>query len=500
MGITPILFWLTYVGGTLAALIYPVVGMMLYILVYHMNPETQWWGGSVKASGLRTSLAVAIATGVGVLVRPPRFAFGARQFPLPYVLALLLTLLAVASLNWGVRITARGEYNAEKMIKLMIILFILIRCVQTPLHYQLVFLSWIGGVFYLGYEATGGTGSNVAGRLTQGIGGPDFSESSGLAVHLVASLPLIGAGFFMARSVWGRALMLITGALVVNTLIMTRTRNALFGLAAMALATVLALPPRYRLKGIAAAVVGTLLSVQLVDPAWWQRMASVWDYKQDPAAVQRLALWRAAFKMVEDYPFGVGFGNFHQVVKEYVPGLTLIRSAHNTVLACMAELGWPGLFLFLLLLLVTFWRLGHGRRVAVNLPAFERLRVYRWELRFHLGWHATALRAALVGYLTCAMFTTRLASEDLWLLIGLAACLENVTRRMQGRAATAAAEQAADDAPTVLPPPVTEALPGGLAAGPASPSLIPATAPPAGAPRLAAGASDRPTAKETVLR
>lgn len=261
MSVSLLIFWALYAGGIAAALFNPVVGVMLYVLVYHLNPETQWWGGSVQALGLRTSFTVALATGLGVVLRMPRLQHGARQFPLPYLLALLLTLIALGSLVWGLGFSSRGEYQAEKLVKLMVILFIIIRCVRTPLHYHMVILAWLAGVFYLGYEATGGVGTNRAGRLTGGLGGPDFAESSGLAVHLVATLPLLGAVFFMTRSWWGRGLVLITGALAVNTLIMTRTRNALAGLAGLAVATVLSLPRGYRLKGLAAIVAGTFLEI-----------------------------------------------------------------------------------------------------------------------------------------------------------------------------------------------------------------------------------------------
>jgi hypothetical protein len=399
---------------------------MLYILVYHLNPETQWWGGSVQALGLRTSFTVALATAVGVLIRPPRLEHGARQFPLPYVLTIVFTLLALGSLVWGVGLTPRGEYQAEKFSKIVIILFILIRCVRKPAHYHAVMLAWLAGVFYLGYEACGGAGGQRAGRLTSGIGGPDFAESSGLAVHLVATLPLIGAMFFMCRTWWGRLLTLATGAVSVNTIIMTRTRNALAGLAALAVVTVLSLPPRYRLKGLAAVVAGTFLAVQLTDPHWWHRMESVLNYRQDRSAEQRVTLWKAALEMTRDYPFGIGLGNFHQTVMRYVPGLTIPRSAHSTPVACMAELGWPGLAVFTLVVGLSLWRLGRVRRAARQLTGHLDIQLYRWRTRFHLGWHATALRAALAGYLGCALFTTRLASEDLWLLIGLAACLHNV--------------------------------------------------------------------------
>jgi O-antigen ligase len=457
MSLTELAFWIAYVAGTGAAVFNPAAGVALYVVVYHLNPEYQWWGTGLRALGLRTSLTVAAAIAIGILVRRPRLLHGARQFPLAMILAILLGIIAAGTLVWGLGTVERSEYQAVKFAKLLVLLLILIRCIRTPTQYHAVILAWLLGVLYLGYQAQGGAGHTEVGRLTGGIGGPDFTDSSGLAVHLVATLPLVGAVFFMARTWWGRAFALVTGALAVNTIIMTRTRNVLVGLAGLAVVSVLSLPRGYRVKGLAAVVVGTLLAVQLTDPAWWQRMSTVNTYQQDPAITNRFVYWRAALQMARDYPFGIGLGNFHYKVMEYVPGLTITRSAHNTLLTCLAELGWLGLLLFLGVLGVTLTRLTQVRRMALELPEHAQIRFYRWTTRFHLGWHATALRMALVGYLGCALFTTRLFAEDLWLLLGLAACLHNVAKHQAGEREHATAPERAP-AP-LLNAPLPVALP-----------------------------------------
>ncbi len=447
MPLTALAFWTVYVGGICAALVNPVVGIALYVLVYHLNPEAQWWwGASIGSAGLRTSFVVALATAVGMVVQRPRLDPGARQFPLAYVLSLSFGVIALGSLIWGTELSDRGEFLAWKFAKQLLFLFLLIRCVRTPAHYQAVLLSWLLGVLYLGYQARGGMGRITDGRLSTGIGGPDFAESSGLAVHVVATLPLIGAMFFMCRSWWGRIFTLLTGALAVDMIVMTRTRNAIVGLAAAAAACVLALPRGYRVKGLLAVVAGAVLAIQLTDAAWWRRMDTISVYAGDPSATSRLTYWKAAFQMADDYPFGIGLGNFHHLVMRYVPGLTITRAAHSTVMACLAELGWPGLTLFLAIIAVTFWRLGQVRRTAAQLPALLDIRLYRWSTRFHLGWHAVALRAALLGYLGCALFTTRLFSEDFWLLLGLAMCLHNISRTLP-----AEEDEIVDEEPLAVP-------------------------------------------------
>ncbi|MFH1748553.1 MAG: O-antigen ligase family protein [Planctomycetota bacterium] len=458
MSLTALVFWISYVSGICAAVFNPIVGLVLYILVYHLNPETQWWGETVRAVGLRLSFTAALATVIGLLTQRPRMPDGARQFPLTFILALMFGLIALGSLTWGLDVTPRGLYLVEKYGKLLIIMLIMIRCVRTPTHYHLVIMAWLVGTLYLGYEASGGAGHYFDGRLASGIGGPDFCESSGLSVHLVASLPLIGAMFFMMRSWWGRAFILATGAFVVNALVATRTRNALPGLAVVVVSGVLLIPRGYRIKAVVGVAVGSLLALQLTDPGWWLRMETITNYQADSSAMSRLECWGAGLRMVAEHPLGIGVGNFHYTVGDYIQSAetralvaaTITRSAHNTIVACLAETGWLGLALFLGIISLVIVRLCQVQKSGSRLPrqlGYQDVCVGRWTTGFHLGWHAHALRTALLGYLASAMFTTRLFSEGLWLLIGFSMCLRNVSQSLKiqgGRLCMTSTPQPAD--------------------------------------------------------
>ncbi len=432
MPLTAIAFWLTYAAGICGAVLYPAVGVALYVLVYHVNPESQWWGGSFIEAGLRPSMTVAVATAIGMLLRRPRLDHGARQFPTPALLMLALFAYALLSVTWAEQFTPRTVYLAEKLIKVAIFVLMLVRCIRTPTEYVMVWLSWITGVAYISYEAAGGGGLLVAGRLTAGLGGPDFGESSGLAVHLVASLPLLGALFFQARAWWGRGLALVAGALTVNAIVLTRTRNALFGLAAMCVCAVFWLPRGYRAKGLLAIGVGTVLAVQLTDPGWWERMQTISNYQADGSAAGRLVYWNAAIDLCARNLHGIGLGQFESLVQRYTPGDENPHSAHSTFFECLAELGVPGLTLLVLVLFTSLRQVRRTRKLdARQVPLELPLPSERWRLRFHLGWHAMALQSALVGYVACGLFTTRLWSEGFWVLLGMGCALRNIAAQQE---------------------------------------------------------------------
>ncbi|MCH7872177.1 MAG: O-antigen ligase family protein [Planctomycetes bacterium] len=462
MSLTAAVFWLTYIIGTCVAVAMPAIGVALYVLVYHLNPEFQWWGESIRTTGLRTSFFVVIACLVGMLLQG-KHRRDVRLHMWPYALMVALAVWSWASLTWGVALTERGSFQVEKFTKILVFIFILIRCASRPRELNLVLWAWVIGVGYVGYQAWGGVGERIGGRLSQGIGGPDFAESSDLAAHLIASLPLIGAMFFNARTWKGRSVTLIIGALAVNAILLTRTRNAVFGLTAMAVASAFSLPRGYRVKGWTAIVVGGLLAYQLTDSGWWTRMSTIFEYSGDAAATDRLRFWRAAVDMSIDHPLGIGVGNFQHYVLEYVPKLTIIRSAHSTYFECLAELGAPGLILLLTIIVAVMIRLNRVRRDARRIDPVVRMRLGGCETQLHLGWQAMALRAGLVGYLVCAMFTTRLWAEDLWILLGLSICLGNVSRHAEMAQAEAPSNFTAVDSvrslgspPNPSPEPVLE--------------------------------------------
>ena len=170
--------------------------------------------------------------------------------------------------------------------------------------------------------------------------------------------------------------MLLIGALAVNTIVLTRTRSALVGIAAICFVGILSLPRGYRFKGFVAVLAGLVLSIQLTDPGWWHRMRTISDYTSDDSAMRRLEYWQASLEMVRDQPLGVGFGNFEEVVKRYVPNLAITRCAHNTYLEVLAELGLLGMLLlvwvFTVAMITVNWGAQAGATVQGGLGDHDR--------------------------------------------------------------------------------------------------------------------------------
>jgi O-antigen ligase len=148
----------------------------------------------------------------------------------------------------------------------------------------------------------------------------------------------------------------------------------------------------------------------------------------------RTDLWRVAWRMVSDRPVeGVGAGNYRAAVPRFVlvPGqlrrsdlvVDRARVVHNSYLEVLAELGAVGLAFLAAVL-------GFCLRAALRAArAFRRVGDAGLEAL------SRGVGIGLVGMLAAAAFISAEYEKELWLLLGLAAALERLARRMAPPAA-----------------------------------------------------------------
>lgn len=437
MSLTEILFWFVFVGGLVVALFRPVVGVFLSILIYAVNPETQWWGERIAALDLRISFIIACVTGVSLILnwRPMRGT--ESQFSCSYVMMLVFLVYCFFMDLAGVQPPSDGssQERLDKLMRIIVFIFMMIRLVRTSAQYRWLLWSWLAGATYIGYQAWSGVGSNVGGRLSSGLGGPDFNQSSGLAAHMVPMIAFAGFIFYSSKSKMGKLLALIAAALAINTIILTRTRNAFPGTLVLILFGLLRLPKGIRLRCVLGIIVGSICALQLTDQGWWSRMATLRNPQKDVSIARRYDYWAAAVAMANEHPWGVGLGNFRNFVPYYITDLTVGRSAHSTYFQCLAELGYPGLILYLCIIVAAFYQFERARSIGKgwrntlerNPEAAEEQRI------LHLL--ATANEVAVTGFLVCSAFTSRLCVEGLWVMLAMSACLYNIAEGVRRRSA-----------------------------------------------------------------
>jgi O-antigen ligase len=131
------------------------------------------------------------------------------------------------------------------------------------------------------------------------------------------------------------------------------------------------------------------------------------------ATEYRTAAWQAGLAMFQSQPItGVGPGNFRPLFSSFnSTSGTPSQVAHNTYIEVAAELGLPGVLLFIAMLMSVLRHLSSVRRSAASRLDPSLLHIAR------------GLELGLVAFITAAFFVSAQYQKLFWLLISLAAVL-----------------------------------------------------------------------------
>jgi putative inorganic carbon (hco3(-)) transporter len=397
------LFVAAFLGSIFA---HPIIGVYAYLATYNINPLGQWWGAYLPGFAQRYAMLLALAIGLGVLFQHSKLRYGrllVRQEVLLILFVGIMWLSVVLGQGSGI------HFNIEKMTKVLFVLLMASHIITTRRFFEgMVWVFIISGL-YLGYEMYGGAGTTRGGRFDAGVGGSDFGEGNFLAAHFAFILPFIGV--VLAKGSWKvRLFTLVPAVFIVNAIVITRSRGAFLALAVAGIAALLlsARVKRYRKQLVLLLFVGALGAVTLTDDMFWERMVTIQaqeDFgERDLSAQHRLDAWHGAWLMAQDHPLGVGVGNFFHQIGNYYPELTG-RDTHNTYLRCLAELGFHGFFVLVMLIVSAFFMLWRIERECESLD-------HEPQNFFHL--YAFALKLSLIAYLVAAMFISSVYIEEFY--------------------------------------------------------------------------------------
>jgi O-antigen ligase len=347
------------------------------------------------------------------------------------VVCILFVAWAAASLIWaeddGKAITSVNRYALN-----LLLLPIVYTAMRERKHaVALVTVFIVGALLSAAYGYFFGTNLDI-GEGTERLGGAGVNANT-LAFQLVAAL-VLAAGIASNSGfppLW-RFAAAIAAFLCGLTTLTTVSRSGVIALAvAMIAGTLLAGPRRRAAMALVAITVamGTYLYFSDFAPeAARDRITTV------SGGSGRSDLWTIGLRMVDAHPVrGVGTGNFSNNSIHYLlePGaivrddfiVDIPKVAHNIYLEVLAELGVPGLALFLAVLIGA---MGTG---LVAARTFARIGDTHMELV------ARSVVVACIGILTAEFFASEQYNKPLWLLLSLCPALLAIAREDEAAAA-----------------------------------------------------------------
>jgi O-antigen ligase len=317
--------------------------------------------------------------------------------------------------------------------KVIIVFILMVNTVTTRARLERFVGVVVLGTSYIAFRAVldYARGLNLVegGRVT-GTGGL-FGNPNDMALNMVAFLPLAFVIVLSRRHRLIRLLALAGAPAIAAAIIFTKSRGGTIGLVAMLL--VLLYQMRRLRPGIAAlVVVAGLATIPLLPSSFTERMSSIFNPEEDPTGSReaRKRLLRESYQAFLDNPaFGLGAGQFQAYKPEEREQPW--RETHNAVLQVAAELGIGGVIVFVMIIGSGFaavlgasaaLRRGRGRRRS-RTPDELRARCEPLEL------YAAGLVASLAGWFMAAMFASVAYYWTLYLVLGLAAALREITLR-----------------------------------------------------------------------
>ncbi|CAN7236979.1 O-antigen ligase family protein [Pseudoxanthomonas sp. LjRoot143] len=226
-----------------------------------------------------------------------------------------------------------------------------------------------------------------------------LADPNDLAQAIVMVLPMLWGAYRKRSFMRNLVVVLAPTAVMLYTILLTHSRGALVGIAALFFFGI------RRMLGTFRTVM--LLGVMGVGATALSFGGDRGFSTQEQSANERVEAWYEALQMMRSNPvFGVGYGNFtnhHHL------------TAHNSFALCFAELGLPGYFLWLAMLVLAYEGL---RQVADLAPAGSRDRKL-----------AAILLSSFIGFLACAWFLSRTYTPNLFLLLAICASAAYCARK-----------------------------------------------------------------------
>lgn len=384
----------------------------LYLWIAYFRPESWAW------SDIFSTLNLSYFAGAFLIIRT--LAAGTK-ITIDWRSGLLLLFLAQSLLSTSLGVAPGYSFGVwQDFAKMIIVSVLLTNIIQTTADLRLVMIVIS---LSLGFEAAKQGWAtlvlNPGGRNDNGV--PFLGDNNLVAVGMAMLVPIIGVLAGTAAGWQKRAFQFLNIGVVYRAL-STYSRGGFLSMGAVSAIWLWRSPHRFK------TLIAVLFAAAVILPAlpqpFWDRMSSITSPadERDDSAASRLHFWKVAVAMADDRPLtGVGHAAYPKAYNRYdwTGGQFMTnRAVHSAWFGVLAELGYPGLLLFIL---IVFTSLRACRRV--------RLAAKRGEIEGPLGPYAVAFETSLAAFMVGGSFVSFHYCEMLWHYFALTIALERVAVR-----------------------------------------------------------------------
>lgn len=410
-------------GGVFCRLSNPVYAFVMYEIVYFLSPSGRWWGNLVPDVSYSFFIVVMMifVTVLNIQQYKKNKLFAAPPFKWMYI------LLCIYAVSYFYAVFPElHSMAAINFLKLVIIVSVAYKICDTERKLDYLLYGYIFGAWYIGF-LTFQVGRNSGGRV-EGIGTVDAPDSNGIAAAIAPALVLCLYYLWINRTWWGKGLVIIAGVFVVNGLILINSRGAFLGAFVSILLFMIYMyfskvkKKSQKIIAVIIIIFGLLGMLSIVDESAINRVSSISNTEiseESESGATRVYFWLAAWEMAKDHPFGAGNRSFEYYAPMYIEehvntGSHRNRAVHSTWMEALSEIGYPGLFVFIVLIFSTFSSLQRCKEVL------------RFNNKVEGYFKIVAIQCAFIAFIVAMTFLNRMRAEVLYWLILYAACAYNI--------------------------------------------------------------------------
>lgn len=375
-----ILVTLIVFGLLPVAIMRPHVGVYIWSWLGYMNPHRLGWGFAYNFPFVQV---VAIVTLVSmVFSKEPKEL---PKSPLVILWALFVFWMCVATAAAFDPAHSMTELTRTLKIQIMVLVTFLLINDQQKLHT----LVWVVALSIGYFGIKGGvftilTGGNF---LVWGPPGSFIEGNNELALALIIVMPMFRYLQLTSENKWvSRGLILIM-LLCAASIVASYSRGAFLAGGAIAFMFWLKSRRKFVISLVGLVIVAAILVY--LPQEWFDRMSTIETYEEDASAMGRINAWSFAINLAVDRPLtGGGFDTYTpELFWKYAPDPKAFHDAHSIYFEVLAEQGFVGLGLFLIMWFMTY-------RIAGKIAK-------RCKEREDLMWAhnlAAMLQVSIVGY------------------------------------------------------------------------------------------------------
>lgn len=388
------------------------VGAMVIGFISFMYPQSNTFGFALSIQWLDIFLVLSL---VGYFLKQGYKDYKHHTIiTLTIILYLWCCLSTVFAINWMFAYPLWLKFS--KVLVLCYVAFAMLTTEKRLFAFMKVMVISIGFYGVKGglFTLINGGGASVLGPINS-----FFADNNGMALVLTMTLPFMIFFAWHAEHYLQRYFALFCALTTAIAVLGTQSRTGLVALGVTILYFTWLQKKMFRALLIIVPVAATAFF--FMPDTWVERMQTTTELEQDTSFQGRVDMWKASVQIANDYPvFGGGYNVIYlpQVAARYIPIDVTVRAIHSAYFQMMAEHGYVGFAIFMIMLSYSYYCASRMARQA------KQVTVYPWMQDLTI-----AIRSSYVGFLVLGL-TANIAFFDLtYFIMVITALADNLLKQ-----------------------------------------------------------------------